>query len=199
MEIDRVIFPVNTLGIGNRVGIWTYGCPRRCYNCSNPELQNSNKSKEINVENIIEALIPYRHKIEGITITGGDPFFQQEELDKLISLIYEKISKDIIVFSGYTIEELRDMRSMWVNNVLSKITILIDGEYVDELNDGKGLRGSTNQQVHILNDEYAHLYKDCHLWERKVQNIFYKNNTMHVGIPIKHKIIKNDERGRAIE
>lgn len=38
--------------------------------------------------------------------------------------------------------------------LLNMIDILIDGEYVDELNDGKALRGSSNQIVHFLSKRY---------------------------------------------
>ena len=45
MYIDRIMFPVLTLGYGQRVGIWTLGCPRKCHKCSNPELQDINTKK----------------------------------------------------------------------------------------------------------------------------------------------------------
>lgn len=188
MEIDRIIFPVKTLGLGNRVGIWTFGCPRRCINCSNPELQESNSEKNIDIERIILSLLPLKDKIDGITITGGDPFFQSRELEVLVNEIYEKITKDIIIFTGYKLEELKDINSSHINNILSKVSILIDGEYIEALNDGVGLRGSNNQRIHVLNSDYYNDYKDAHLWERKVQNVFYENNVMHIGIPIKEKI-----------
>lgn len=185
MEIDRIIFPVKTLGVGNRVGIWTFGCPRRCVNCSNPELQERNSEKNINIESIISSLIPLKDEIDGITITGGDPFFQSEELEILVTELYEKITKDIIIFTGFKIEELQDRNDIHIINILKKISVLIDGEYIEELNDGIGLRGSNNQRIHILNSNYYNDYKDAHLWKRKVQNVFYENNVMHIGIPIK--------------
>ncbi len=46
MQIDRVLFPITTLGPGNRIGIWTIGCPHKCYNCSNPELWDANVNKD---------------------------------------------------------------------------------------------------------------------------------------------------------
>ena len=186
MEIDRIIFPINTLGLGDRVGIWTVGCPRRCFNCSNPELQQSNINSNINILNIIAALVPHKDKIQGVTLTGGDPFFQKEELSKLLSQIYENITKDIIVFTGYRLEELIEKNDKYINNSLDKISVLIDGEYREELNDGVGITGSSNQRICVLNKEYYEVYKDAHLWERKVQNVFYRNNSMHIGIPIKY-------------
>lgn len=187
MEIDRIIFSVKTLGLGNRVGIWTFGCPRKCVNCSNLELQGRNAEKNINIDNVISSLLPLKNEIDGVTITGGDPFFQVDELETLVNNLYENITKDIIIFTGFKLEELQEMNNININNILRKISILIDGEYIEELNDGIGLRGSSNQRINILNNDYYNDYKDAHLWERKVQNIFYENNVMHIGIPIKDK------------
>ena len=38
MYIARILYPVEVLGPGKRIGIWFCGCPRRCEGCSNPEL-----------------------------------------------------------------------------------------------------------------------------------------------------------------
>lgn len=38
MQIDRLLYPVHSLGPGNRLVIWVRGCKKRCFNCANPEL-----------------------------------------------------------------------------------------------------------------------------------------------------------------
>ena len=38
MNVARILFPVQVLGPGNRIGIWLCGCNRACKGCSNPEL-----------------------------------------------------------------------------------------------------------------------------------------------------------------
>lgn len=53
MQIDRILFPVTTLGPGNRLGIWTIGCPHRCFNCSNPELWNDDAEKDISLSELV--------------------------------------------------------------------------------------------------------------------------------------------------
>ncbi|MDD6914748.1 MAG: 4Fe-4S cluster-binding domain-containing protein, partial [Eubacteriales bacterium] len=55
-EDGRVLFPITTLGPGNRIGIWTIGCPHKCYNCSNPELWDANVNKDINVSDLVSSL-----------------------------------------------------------------------------------------------------------------------------------------------
>lgn len=51
------------------------------------------------------------------------------------------------MFTGYTIEQVRSGDS---KQVLEYIDVLIDGEYKEELNDNRGLRGSSNQRIHFL-------------------------------------------------
>ena len=60
------------------------GCPHKCYHCSNPELWASDESKNIAVSDLISKLYDYKNKADGVTITGGDPFFQAEELYELL-------------------------------------------------------------------------------------------------------------------
>ena len=45
MYVSRVLYPVNVLGIGNRVGIWTSICKHKCIGCSNPELWEAKESQ----------------------------------------------------------------------------------------------------------------------------------------------------------
>lgn len=52
MQIDRLLYPVHSLGPGNRLVIWVRGCKKRCFNCANPELQFFNpKSGNIYANN----------------------------------------------------------------------------------------------------------------------------------------------------
>lgn len=44
--------------------------------------------------------------------------------------------------------------------LLDRISVLIDGEYKEELNDGAFLRGSSNQIIHILSDQYRDKYEN---------------------------------------
>lgn len=185
MYIDRIVFPVLTLGYGQRVGIWTLGCPRKCHKCSNPELQDINTEKDISIQDILSMILPYKDGIDGITITGGDPFFQKGELSELVVRLKNEVTEDILVYTGYTLEDLENMKDFYVENILSTISVLIDGPYIDSLNDNRGIRGSSNQEIYILNEKYKNLYEEAWTCDRKVQNLFYGNSSMYIGIPLK--------------
>lgn len=177
MYVARVLYPVEVLGPGKRVGIWFCGCPRRCKGCSNPELWEFQERYKTTPETVFEMIktVSKEHVIDGFTITGGDPFYQPEDLKKLLDML-KVISDDIIVYTGYTREEIE-------SDYLKNISVLIDGEYIEELNDNSLLRGSSNQKVHILDDAKADKYRTYFNTEsNKVQNFFTSDGVVSVGI-----------------
>ena len=90
MYIDRIIYPIYTLGPGKRIVIWTKGCTKGCPNCSNPELWDVGKSKSRNVKELFQIIynISSQNCVDGITFTGGDPIEQFDELMELIKLLF---------------------------------------------------------------------------------------------------------------
>ena len=177
MYVARVLYPVEVLGPGKRVGIWFCGCPRRCKGCSNPELWEFQERYKTTPETVFELVksVAKEHDIEGFTITGGDPMFQATDLQRLLYLLKE-ISDDIIVYTGYKINDI-------IPEMLSNISVLIDGEYIEELNDNSLLRGSSNQKVHILDESKADKYRTYFNTEsNKVQNFFTSDGVVSVGI-----------------
>lgn len=177
MYVARVLYPVEVLGPGKRIGIWFCGCPRRCKGCSNPELWEFQERYRTTPKTIFEMVkaVSQEHTVDGFTITGGDPFYQPEELKKLLIML-KVISDDIIVYTGYTCEELQP-------DDIKNISVLIDGEYIEELNDNSLLKGSSNQKVHILDGSKADKYKTYFNTEsNKVQNFFTTDGVVSVGI-----------------
>ena len=178
MYIARVLYPVEVLGPGKRVAIWTCGCPRRCSGCSNPELWDFDDRKLISVDRLIELIghIVEKNHADGFTITGGEPFFQKEELRVLLSSLSD-FSEDILVFTGYYLEQLQN------DPALQYISVLVDGPYIKEQNRGLILRGSDNQKIHILKMKYKSLY-DEYLCEEysKIKNFMNGNSVISVGI-----------------
>lgn len=181
MQIDRIYYPVETLGYGKRIGIWTIGCPHHCEKCSNPELWTEDKCKEIDIESIVKC-VKRVGNADGITITGGDPFYQADELLILVSRLRELGYEDILVYSGYTYEEL--IKDEVSKSVLDLIAVLIDGKYVDSLNDNRTIRGSSNQRILVLNSQMNNRYSDVNSWERKTQIVMNNNDIHAIGIPL---------------
>jgi len=185
MQIDRVLYPIKTLGPGERLVIWTIGCSKHCYKCANPELWNEKPDKDIDVFGLVSIIkqVTDNRKIDGITITGGDPFEQIDELNKLLSLLGE-ITDDVLVYTGYTIEEARTIipKSEW-ESMRQHTSVLIDGAYMDDLNDNEcALRGSSNQNIVYFDETKKELYSAYLKKGRAVQNVFYNGKMISVGI-----------------
>lgn len=177
MYVARVLYPVEVLGPGKRVGIWFCGCPRRCKGCSNPELWEFQDRYYTSPQAIYALVlqIAKNQPIDGFTITGGDPLYQADDLQQLIVLL-KTISEDILVYTGYSIEELNV-------NQLEGISVLIDGEYLENRNINCILRGSDNQKIHILNHAYEKKYHDyLNHAQNQIQNFVTSNGVISVGI-----------------
>ncbi len=177
MYVARILYPVEVLGPGKRVGIWVCGCPHKCKGCSNPELWEFQKRYETTPETVFELIkkISHKHHIDGFTITGGEPLYQADQLQKLLSLLI-KISDDIIVYTGYTISEVNPF-------LLNNISVLIDGKYIENLNDNSLLRGSSNQKIYLLDKTKSKKYKEYLKTEtNKIQNFFTADGVVSVGI-----------------
>lgn len=103
MLLARMITPITTLGPGNRVGIWTQGCTKRCKGCMSGELQTFDQTKDIPVDLLISIIVSEarRNKCRGITISGGDPLEQSEQLYFLLKGL-RSFFTDVLVYTGYT-------------------------------------------------------------------------------------------------
>lgn len=142
-------------GPGARYVIWVQGCPILCPGCINPDLQPFIPAHKFTVEELSVNILN-TDGIEGITISGGEPTCQAENLVPLFKIIRAH-GLSIMCYSGYRLDELRSSKKSSIQEILTMIDILIDGPYMDEQADGLPWRGSRNQQVHFLSERYADL------------------------------------------
>lgn len=180
LSIERIYYPVKVLGPGNRIGIWVLGCDRKCEGCVSPEMQRYDKGKEIEIDDIIKMISFINQKIDGITISGGEPFRNPEALSDLIDKL-SNISDDILIFTGFKFEELIQMNNSFINNVLEKCSAIIDGPYIDEMHTPKGLKGSSNQRCIVFKNREK--YEDAENYDRELQIIVTDNRMITIGIP----------------
>lgn len=180
MYIARILYPVNVLGPGKRVGIWFDGCDHHCQGCSNPELWTFQEKYNVSLQTIMKLIgqIDSNYQIDGFTITGGDPFKQPEALENLLTKL-SKITQDILVYTGFEYEEVFEKYP----GIISKIGVLIDGKYIHERNNGAILRGSDNQNIILLNEQLTDKYgRYFACAENKIQNFTTLDGVISVGI-----------------
>lgn len=122
-------------------------------------------------------------KVDGLTISGGEPMDQAIALNELL-LCLKRMGhslQDVLVFTGYTYDEVVGNQDR--SKLLNSISVLIDGEYVDDLNDGvSALTGSSNQNIIYLNQNVRDRYKVYLEKGRMIENFVYDYNILSVGI-----------------
>ena len=162
MQIARILYPVKVLGPGNRIGIWVNGCKRACPGCANPELWEPDPKKNISIGQIRNMILAVMEKypVDGITISGGEPFLQTKELAELMAMLKE-YTDDVLIFTGYERRVLleRKKEAEATRYILDAAAVLIDGKYVEEKNDGHPLRGSSNQRLYYRDESIKNRYE----------------------------------------
>ena len=82
---------------------------------------------------------------------------------------------------------LEDLSKEDYKFVLNFVDVLIDGEYIDGLNDNKGLRGSSNQVIHFLSSRLLP-YKELLEEGKRKRELHVINETELLTIGIADKV-----------
>jgi anaerobic ribonucleoside-triphosphate reductase activating protein len=139
-------------GPGLRAVIWFHGCSLGCPGCFNPATHDPQGGTECDTEALAAEILAVSGQIEGLSISGGEPFQQPAALlDLLTRLADAHLSR--LVFTGYTLPEVN--RLPLGLEILRDIDVLIAGRYAAARQLGRGLLGSANQQIHLLTNRYT--------------------------------------------
>ena len=136
------------------------------------------------------ARIPPDIRPDGMTVSGGEPFDQSAALRLLVDWFVRRHSGDILVYTGYRLEALREKHSEDIDWVLAHIAALADGEYRQEDDPGIGLVGSANQRLHIFShhDRYAGFTR-C---QRRMQCVDEQGQLFLIGVAPKAAPLSSD-------
>ncbi len=135
-------------GPGIRLVFFVQGCPFRCAGCHNSATQKFSGGKLYDIDDILKIIAEQQH-IDGITFSGGEPFFQAPAL----AVLGEKIKEtgaNIVTYSGFTFEEIlcKTKSNQDWRRLLKVTDILIDGPFEQERkNLSLPFRGSDNQRL----------------------------------------------------
>ncbi len=183
------------LGPGSRSVVWFYGCSRNCPGCIAREMSGQGLVDDMTAEDLYK-WVESNHGIEGVTLSGGEPF--EQDPDSLLVFL-QKVKNDsrnlsVIAFTGYLLAELQD--DPLKAPLLRYVDVLVDGPYVQELNTGMGLRGSSNQKIHFLTDRYVHLQEELINGRRsKLEIDLTQDGVIQVsGIPHRNFILDFEKR-----
>ncbi|HOJ11763.1 MAG TPA: anaerobic ribonucleoside-triphosphate reductase activating protein [Clostridiales bacterium] len=135
-------------GPGIRLVIFAQGCAHNCPGCQNPQTHSFDEGIVVNIDDIL-AMIKCNPLLDGITLSGGEPFEQAEAFAALAQKVKES-GLNIMTYTGYTFEEIlnqSDSRTGW-KKLLEVSDILVDGRFeIGKKNILLKFRGSENQRI----------------------------------------------------
>lgn len=135
-------------GPGIRFTIFVQGCPHRCEGCHNPQTHDFDGGETVTLESLFEK-IKGNPLLDGVTLSGGEPFCQAKQLSELAAEI-KKLGMNIVTYTGYTFEYLTENASTenFYSELLSVTDYLVDGPFkLDKRDILLKFRGSSNQRI----------------------------------------------------
>lgn len=165
------------LGPGRRFALWVQGCQQRCEGCIAKPLQSLDGGLLMDISSLAAEIVLSGK--EGLSISGGEPFLQSRALAELIRLVRQSCPKlGVIVYTGLLYENL--IQDEATAGLIAQTDLIIDGAYVKELDDGRAMRGSSNQRLIFLTDRYSESDLPTH---RQNKVIFSGSSFRMIGIP----------------
>jgi anaerobic ribonucleoside-triphosphate reductase activating protein len=181
LNLNSWLPQVSSLGPGLRSVVWLQGCDKDCDGCISPEMRPRRAEILVDPKRQAKAMINLP-QVEGVTVSGGEPLLQAGPLEEFLRFIKENSNLNTMVYSGFTIEEIRAVPAR--AECLRQIDLLIDGRYDRSLPQVLW-RGSSNQRLFSPTGYFSQA--QLTLWENTLQNNLevhlVNNRVLIVGIP----------------
>lgn len=180
LNIAAVAARTQALGPGTRAVVWVQGCPLNCPGCLAPAWIPFVPAVERTPQDVLDMFD--LDAITGLTFSGGEPMEQAAGLAELARLARQKKDLNLICFTGYRYERLlKRPPNSGVPRLLAEVDVLVDGPFIQSLNDSVGLRGSSNQRViHLTSRLKEH---DLETITRKIEITVTDGELAFIGIP----------------
>ncbi|MDR0365374.1 MAG: radical SAM protein [Bifidobacteriaceae bacterium] len=170
VAVNRILAPITALGPGRRLGLWVQGCALRCEGCASRDTWDPSGGRLMPTEELAAELnrLIELHELDGLTLTGGEPFDQAEALAETLRLLRlrpapsersdsapeipgeSKASLDVLAFTGYTASAAkRKAGALW-----EMLDAVVAGPYRQDLPSDEPLIASSNQQLIRLNPDW---------------------------------------------
>ncbi len=138
-------------GPGERFVIWVQGCPLACPGCWNPDTWAFERRQLWTVDDLVARILA-TDGIEGVTLTGGEPFVQARAL-ACVAERCRASGLSVFVFTGFDVDELTRPEHL---ALLAVSDVVVTGRYVESARaSGLAWRGSANQRVHFVSGRYG--------------------------------------------
>ena len=159
LRIATIVDATEAEGPGRRFALWVQGCTIRCAGCCNPEMFVADGGTAMTIDELDARFARGVDEIEGVSILGGEPFEQPAGVLAFARRVKQR-GLTVMIYSGYTLEELRARPEPEVGELLAVTDLLVDGRYDRARPEeppplGRRWLGSTNQTMHYLTTAYA--------------------------------------------
>lgn len=149
-------------GPGIRLTIFTQGCPHHCLGCHNPQTHDPEGGSWGNTEDIAAAMAE-NPLLDGITLSGGEPFLQPAPCLALAEEAH-RLGLNVWTYTGYTWEELLTENNAERLALLRETDVLIDGPFLlAERSLDLHFKGSRNQRT--IDVQKSLEKREIMLWE----------------------------------
>ncbi len=185
--LNKAHYPVSVLGHGKRIGIWLQGCSIRCPSCCSLDTWEFEKDRGIGVALLVDWCREVSGgSLDGVTISGGEPFDQPEALLALLNALDlwrgdDRGRFDILLYSGYS--ERRVRRDFTEH--LRHIDAVVAGPYKESAGGEKRYCGSDNQRILLCSQLAEERYGPEGLagWKSGMQVTADDEGIWMIGIP----------------
>ena len=138
MKISGILPCSLVNGEGVRYVVFAQGCRHGCKNCQNPDTWDFNGGYDVNVNELAADILKRKKYLDGITLSGGDPFYQHDECIKLLKLLP---GMNVWIYTGFQYEDICEKELTKLANVI------VDGPFIEELKCEGNYFGSSNQRI----------------------------------------------------
>lgn len=160
MRVSRLHHPVTALGPGRRIGLWVQGCTIGCGGCVSRDTWDATAGEDIAVDRLADQIISVvvAEHLDGVTISGGEPFEQADELGRLASVVRSGVGDevDLLVYSG--------LRWSVLNETYRPVVDLFDAVIAEPFIEARppthAWVGSSNQRIIAISELGRHRYRD---------------------------------------
>ena len=193
LRLARIHYPITVLGPGRRIGIWFQGCSIRCSGCMSQDTWDATAGELMDTQVLCDLVLAARsdEHLDGVTISGGEPFQQPDALRELCSTLRRRWPEvDVLVYSGYPIGRLRRLHP----DVLAVVDAVVAEPFMAGRPTDMPWRGSSNQALTVLSpqaeDRYAKPYDPT---QTRLQVTVDEEGVWVTGIPRRGDLIRMSE------
>lgn len=157
LSVNRILAPITVLGAGRRLGMWVQGCALACPGCASVDTWNKDLGSRHQPAELAAGLAEQIKlaNLDGLTITGGEPLDQAEQLAELLSELRAQLESwpraaafDVLLFSGYTLS----VATKRAGHLWTLIDAAVCGPYRKQLSSDIPLVSSSNQEMVLLTE-----------------------------------------------